>query len=128
MSSEISIIPPDRNDPYEDNCAPLFENSRAIALLKINGITIPLSMERVKDLTEQLNSFNRTVFCYKCEHFIMSKSGWNYGGSCKLKALKDNYVLTENDAGYRYGTDCMDTCKECSLKKSEDITVIHKKI
>lgn len=111
MSDEIKLRAVDlRKEPIEDKCAPIFENNRTAAVLEINGIDIPLCLTRVQSLIDAINKFVATVFCYKCEHFIMSRSGWNYGGSCKHRAQENGVNITEKDAGYTYCVDCMYTC------------------
>jgi len=86
-----------------------------------DGINISLCLECVTKLTTRLETFNNTIFCYKCSNFIMSRSGWNYGGSCKRYARIDNYELTESDIGYKYYTECMDTCNEPNSIKEEKL-------
>ena len=117
MSDEIHLRAVDLyNDPLEDECTPHFENKRTVAILEINGIKIPLSLTRLKNLIESVKLFDSTIFCYQCEHFIMSHSGWEYGGSCKLSAMRDGKTLNESCAGYSYCVDCMHTCED-ALKK-----------
>lgn len=119
MSSEIAVRVPTYDDPSSDKCTPMFTNDRTVAILEINGITIPLSMARVNVLIDEINTFNNTIFCYKCNHFVMSKAGWNYGGSCKYEAEKHGKTITEENAGYDYCVDCMHTCPNCSMKESD---------
>lgn len=90
-----------------------------VAVLEINGTSILLSNYSVKELTESLEEFNNTIFCHKCNNFVMSQYGWNYGGSCQHKANKDGVLITKENAGYRYCVDCMDTCPSGSLKVEE---------
>lgn len=78
-----------------------------VAILNINGIKIPLCEICIKELSESLKKFNDTIFCYMCKNFIMSRSGWSYGGSC----MKDGKVEIE-DAGYVSFVSCMDTCND----------------
>lgn len=92
--------------------------STTIAVLEIDQITIPLCRDCAQKLIESIDIFNNTTFCYQCDHFIMSNSGWRYGGSCKLKASKDGKEITEKDAGFNYCTDCMKTCKD-AVRKGE---------
>ncbi len=122
MSSEIIIRTPQAEDPTRDSCAPMFTNDRSAAILEINGIIIPLSLERLNDLVAKVEEFNNTIFCYKCNHFVMSKSGWNYGGSCKFDAEKQNVIITPELAGYRFCVDCMDTCPYAISKTGDDNT------
>lgn len=118
MQDEIILRAANYDDPTEDHCSPMFSNDRTVAILEINGIMIPLSLDRVNNLIDKVNEFSNTIFCYKCEHFIMSKSGWNYGGSCKFDAEKEGKIITEENAGYSYCVDCMQTCTNCSAKGS----------
>ena len=121
MSNEINIRAADlRNDPTEDSCAPMFENPRTAAVLEINGINIPLCLVRLESLIDAIRQFAATVFCYKCEHFIMSNSGWNYGGSCKYQAQEHGDIVTEKLAGYNYCVDCMHTCPHAVEKNQCD--------
>ena len=119
MSTDIMLTIPDQDDPIDDRCSPLFENPRTVAILDINGIRIPLSMIRLENLITQVKEFDEKIFCYKCEQFIMSRSGWNYGGSCKLKGKEYNISIAEENAGYDCCVDCMDTCKEATIKNIE---------
>lgn len=120
MVSDISINPPVYgDDPLDDLNAPIFTNDRAIAILNINGIKIPLSKDRMDQLIEEIEGFKNKIFCYKCNEFIMSRSGWNYGGSCKLKGLEYGVEITESNAGYSCCVDCMDSCKKATPKKTE---------
>ena len=111
MSDNITLTTPDQDDPIDDRCAPSFSNPRTVAILDINGIRIPLSMERLQNLTTQVKEFNEKVFCYMCDHFIMSRSGWNYGGSCKLQGKQYGKIINEVNAGFECCVDCMNTCK-----------------
>lgn len=89
------------------------------AVLKVNGIKIPLCDTCIEELTESLAKFNNTVFCHKCEKFIMSPYGWNYGGSC----TKDGEIKPEN-VGYINCKSCMDTCKEAVPKdKTKNVSL-----
>jgi hypothetical protein len=117
MSSEITIRAPEFSDPITDKCSPVFTNDRAAAILEINGLVIPLSLERINKLISEVIEFKNIIFCYKCNNFIMSKSGWNYGGSCKLAAERNGKILTEKDAGFYYCTDCTNTCPDAIPKK-----------
>ena len=102
----IEINPSNKyNDEEFDSCGNL-----AMAVLKIDNIKIPLCNRCINELNESLSEFNNTVFCYKCKHFIMSSSGWRYGGSCR----KDKEIKLR-DAGYINCVDCMDTCKDAVL-------------
>ena len=95
-------------DEEYDSCGNI-----TVAVLKIDRITIPLCMECVNDLNESLLKYNNTIFCHQCEKFIMSESGWRYGGSCK----KDKDIELK-DAGYINPKGCMDTCKD-AIKRGE---------
>lgn len=102
----------DYNEPQYDGCG-----NTCIAIIDINNIKIPLCRECLDDLIAGIETFKNTVFCEKCEHFIMSESGWRHGGSCQLKASKDGKVVESKDAGYNYCVGCLDTCKEAKLKE-----------
>lgn len=110
----IEINPVSYNDSEYDCCG-----NETIASIHINNIKIPLCDECVKELTQSLYKFNNTVFCHKCKEFVMSKSGWKYGGSCRRKAKLNNEIITEKNAGYNYCVDCMDTCKDAVLKEEK---------
>ena len=103
---EINAVDDYYNEEY-DACG-----NTTIAVLKVNHINIPLCNECVNDLNESLSEFNNTIFCHKCAHFIMSESGWRYGGSCR----KDKEIESK-DAGYINCVDCMYTCKDAVLKQ-----------
>lgn len=107
----IEIIPDDyRNDSEYDSCG-----NTTVAVLKVNSMSIPLCMECIEELNTSLETFNNTIFCYKCENFIKSESGWKYGGSCK----KDRGIEPK-DAGYINCVECMHTCKDAVLKTNQD--------
>jgi hypothetical protein len=86
--------------------------STAAAVLEIDSITIPLCLNCVDDLADQLNEYNNTIFCYKCSEFVFNEYGWRYGGSCKKKAGQHGVVITSKNAGYNCCVDCLDTCKD----------------
>ena len=118
MSYDVTLRVPQQNDPIDDSCAILFTNPRTVAILDINGISIPLSMGRLENLIDQVKKFDDKVFCYKCDNFIMSESGWNYGGSCKLIAKNEYGIyISKHDAGYIYCVDCMHSCEKGIPKK-----------
>lgn len=97
----IEIRPVSYEDEEYDSCG-----NTTHAVLKVDRITVPLCGDCLQELNESLKQFNNTIFCYKCKHFIMSKWGWNYGGSCR----KDENVDIK-DAGHINCVDCMHTCK-----------------
>lgn len=103
----IEIRPFTWEDEQYDSCG-----NTTIAVLKIDRITIPLCRTCLEELNESLSEFNTTTFCYQCNNFIMSRDGWNYGGSCN----KDKNVEPK-DAGYINCKDCMDTCKDAVLRE-----------
>jgi len=84
----------------------------AVAVLEIDNITIPLCLGCIDDLSDQLNEYNNTGFCYKCPEFVMNRWGWRYGGSCKKKAALHGKTITDENAGYECFADCLDTCKD----------------
>lgn len=94
------------DDEKYDSCG-----NTTIAVLKVNSIKIPLCNECLNELNVSLSTFNNTIFCHKCKYFIMSKSGWDYGGSCRK-----NGEIEITDAGYINCVDCMNTCKDAILK------------
>lgn len=105
----IEIIPYNIHEDEEfDSCG-----NTTIAILKINSVKIPICNECISDLLKSLDEFNNKIFCHKCKNFIMSESGWNYGGSCK----KDRDIDIK-DAGYINCVDCMDTCQD-AIKMEE---------
>lgn len=97
----------DWDDKEYDGCG-----NTAIAVLEIDNIIIPLCVECVDDLTEQLDEYNNTIFCHKCPEFVMNRWGWRYGGSCKKKATLHGKIITDENAGYECFADCLDTCKD----------------
>lgn len=99
----------DWEDKEYDSCG-----NTAVAVLEIDSITIPVCLECLNELNEQLNDYNNTIFCYKCSEFVMSKDGWRYGGSCKKKAAAYGKTITVKNAGYDCCVDCLDTCKDAS--------------
>ena len=101
----IEIKPATCEDEEYDVCG-----STTFAVLKVDRISIPLCCECLDELNNSLSEFNNTIFCYKCEHFIMSKWGLIYGGSCK-KDLE----IDIKDAGYINCVDAMHTCKDAKL-------------
>lgn len=98
---------------YEDEEYDICGNT-TIATLSVNHIKIPLCRKCLDELLESVEKFKNTIFCHQCDHFIMSSSGWNYGGSCKKKAELDGKEITYKDAGYSYCVGCMDTCQYAS--------------
>lgn len=102
----IEVRPVNYEDEQYDSCG-----NTTIAVLKVDRIAIPLCRHCLDELNESLSEFNNTIFCYQCEKFIMSNSGWNYGGSCN----KDGNIRPEN-AGFENCRDCMSTCKDAVAK------------
>lgn len=102
----IEVRAADYEDEEYDSCG-----NTTVAVLKVDRITIPLCMRCLDELNESLSEFNNTTFCYQCEHFIKSRSGWRYGGSCR----KDKDIELK-DAGYINCKYCMDTCKDAIAK------------
>ena len=102
----------DYYDPVYDMCG-----NTCHAIIEINNMKFPLCEKCINDLRNGLNIFDSTIFCHKCTYFIMSESGWRYGGSCQLKASKDGKTVTKENAGYNYCVGCLDTCSEVSVKK-----------
>ena len=98
---------PEYEDSDYDQCG-----STTIAVAEFGVIKIPLCQECLNELLASVDKFNNTIFCHECGNFIMSESGWRYGGSCKLKAQKDGHVLKDTEAGYNYCVDCMGTCEQ----------------
>lgn len=90
--------------------------STAVAVLEIDNITIPLCLNCIDDLNDQMKEYNNTIFCHKCSEFVMNRWGeWRHGGSCKKKATEQGITLTENLVGYNCFVDCLDTCKGAKL-------------
>lgn len=81
-------------DKEYDNCG-----NTTIAVVEVGNISIPLCRECYSRLNGSVRRFNETTFCYQCIHFVMSSSGWRYGGICRKK---------ERDV------DCMDTCAKAA--------------
>ena len=86
-----------------------------VAEVHYNNMCIPLCSECLDSLRESLKVYDDTIYCYKCANFIMSRSGWNYGGSC-LKSLDDKTKFDPKDAGYLNCKDSMDTCDNAISK------------
>ena len=108
MSVELNVR--DWNDEEYDSCC-----RTAIATLKIDCIKIPLCMECIEELKEQLERFCKPQYCYQCKYFKMSRSGWNYGGSCcKDKDISDDL------AGYECCKGCMSFCKDFVIKENNN--------
>lgn len=96
------------SDIEYDSCG-----NTAIAILRISGgVSIPLCSECVEELKSTVKMFSETIFCYRCKHFLKSRSGFRYGGSCRKRAERDGFSLTEECAGYQYCVSSMNTCKE----------------
>ena len=109
MIIDLRAIGYDDNFEY-DGCG-----KKAVAILEVDRIQIPLCMECINELTQQIEDFNNTIFCYKCKEFIKSND-YDYSGSCKLCARNNNYELKQKDAGYIFSRNYMDTCKNAILK------------
>ena len=62
--------PVDYEDEEYDTCG-----NTTHAVLKVNGIKIPLCGNCLQELNQSLKQLNNTTFCYKCANFIMSKWG-----------------------------------------------------
>lgn len=101
---------------YEDKEYDTCGNT-TVAVLEIDNITIPLCNECLNELNESLSVFNNTIFCHKCEYFMESKCGWNYGGSCIKKAEKYGVTISEKNAGFDYCVNCMYTCEDATPKQ-----------
>lgn len=108
----IEILKRYYDDEDYDACG-----STTYAVLKINGIKIPLCSECVNELTESLTKFNNTVFCHKCKHYIMNQYGLKYDGTCKKKAEQNGDIVTEDLVGFKYPTGYLDTCDSGELKE-----------
>lgn len=104
----ISVEPVDSADGDEiDACG-----NTAVAKIVISNIQIYLCQECVDELTKELTSFNNTIFCHKCKHFIPNEYGWNYDGSCTKSGPVD-----KESVGYVNSTYSMNTCEDAELKK-----------
>lgn len=56
-----------------------------IATLVINDYQkIPLCDLCLDSLLEDIQAIKTGTYCYNCEHFKFSNSGWHYDGYCKL--------------------------------------------
>lgn len=104
------------DDPDYDNCG-----STTMAILKVNNITIPLCESCVNDLIVDIEKYVNTTFCHQCDEFIMSSSGFRYGGSCKYQAREKGEEISEKDAGYKFCVNCLDTCTHALPKKEKDL-------
>ena len=101
----------EQEDKFLDHCGNI-----TMAVLDINGISIPLCEECILELKEGIKNYDTKIFCYKCREYIQSTSGWRYGGSCKRKASLQGKEITENDAGYVFFQNNFDTCEYAILK------------
>ena len=87
--------------PEYDICG----SSPVYAVLKANGISIPLCSSCLEELRQELAEYDSRIHCYQCDHFVVSSSGLSYGGSCKLAAKEEGVEITEDNAGYVFGKD-----------------------
>ena len=71
-----------------------------------NAVTIPLCSECLSELRNSLIKYDNTIFCHQCNNFVMSDSGWKYGGRCN-KHNKD--------------VDCINTCEDATSKETNEI-------
>lgn len=94
------------DSPETDGCY-----NMTFAVLKINGIVIPLCRDCLEELDKELKEFNSKIHCYQCKHFVCSSSGLHYGGSCQLEANEDGKLITSQNAGYDYSHDFNYSCK-----------------
>ena len=95
---------------YEDNEYDRCGNTTK-AVLELDGINILLCDSCLNELKESMDKFDNTLFCHKCNNFIMSNSGWRYGGSCKKWAATNGKEISEENAGFDYCVDCMQRCR-----------------
>lgn len=106
---EVRAVSYGEDEEY-DSCG-----NTTYAVLKVHGISIPMCSDCLDELSQSMKTFNDTVFCHKCRHFLMSEHGFRYGGSCINRADEAGTVLTKSLAGYLHCVDSMDTCKDASL-------------
>jgi len=98
---------------YEDKDHDACGNT-TMAVIEIGDfMTIPLCSECLESLRNSLKEYDEKVFCYRCQHFKQSESGWNYGGSC----CKDQEI-SDGDAGYINCKDNFSTCEHAIRKES----------
>lgn len=107
----IELRPFNYNDEQYDNCG-----NTTHAILKVGTISIPLCDECIEDLKHCLSEYDKTIFCYKCNHFIPSMWGFSYNGSCKHRALKKLDTIEDDSIGYKYAVGSMETCQFAELK------------
>lgn len=101
----IEIKPNSYFDDEYDGCGNL-----TVASLHINGVSIPMCQDCIEELKSELETFNNTVFCKDCKHFVKNKYGYAYSGACKKRAKESGEEVKESDVGYSFITDFMNTC------------------
>ena len=106
----IELVTKDWED--EDYCSE--HNCEAVGTLKLNGVKVPLCMHCIEMLQEEVNEFLKPQYCFQCKYFIMSSSGWHYGGSCNIDG-----TIPAREAGYCNCRDCMDSCSKFEEEKGE---------
>ena len=105
----IQLLPKQFMDEDYDSC-----NLNTVAILKVDKIKIPLCDGCVTNLIRDLFLFNDKIFCYNCEYFIMSKSGWNFGGNCRRN---ERIESGDTDTGYNNHVECMQSCEYAEKRK-----------
>ena len=105
----ISIEETGWDSPEYDTCG-----NMTYAVLKINGIVIPLCNDCIKELEEELKAYRSKIHCYECKYFECSTSGLKYGGSCKLQAKENGKEITKENVGYEFAHDFNDSCHRAS--------------
>jgi len=93
------------DSPETDGCY-----SMTYAVLKVNGIVIPLCEDCLRDLEEELKNYRSKIHCYECKHYVCSNSGLQYGGSCQLEANEKGKTITSQNAGYNFSHDFNYSC------------------
>jgi hypothetical protein len=109
----IELKPRDWDTPEYDSCG-----STSIAELNIHNIKIPLCTECLEELKEEVDKFNKMIFCKDCIH-VKAKPEYNYY-SCNLKYKEDHNGedLPDEHIGYYNGVDSMSYCPRA--KKAEE--------
>jgi len=60
-------------------------SEKIIATLVINDYQkFPLCSECLESILEDVQRIKNGVYCYNCEYFKFSNSGWDYDGHCTL--------------------------------------------
>ena len=96
-------------DQSHDNCG-----NTTHAVLMIDTISIPLCVDCLEELFEQIDNYRNTIHCNECRHYIPSRWGYSYSGSCRKEAGED---IPDNMIGYKCAKDFFETCPNAERKE-----------